>query len=65
VHRPQKWQSIWNRVLWAYICIQEMGLILSLLCTGLARRELVSQECLHRLTDSLEEQAPVRDRKNI
>ena len=28
-----------------YICSQEVGLFHSLLCTGLARRELVSQEC--------------------
>jgi hypothetical protein len=28
-------------------------------------RELVSQECCHRLTNSQEEQAPARDRENI
>jgi hypothetical protein len=58
-------QSFWHRVLQAYICSQEVGLFHRPLCTGLARRELVSQECWQRLTDSQEEQAPARDSKNI
>ena len=41
-HRSQKQQSFWDRVLRAYICTQEVGLVISPLCTGLARRELVS-----------------------
>ena len=48
-----------------YICTQSVELILSPLCTGLDRRELVSQELWQRLTDSQEEKAPARDRKNI
>ena len=49
----------------AYIFIQEVGLFPSPLCTGLTRRELVSQEFWHRLSDSQEEQALSRDSKNI
>jgi hypothetical protein len=45
-HRPQKQQSFWDKVLLlAFILSQEVELIPSPLCTGLARRELVSQEC--------------------
>ena len=44
-HRQQKQQSFWNRVLWAYFCSQEVGLICSPLCIGLTKRELISQEC--------------------
>jgi hypothetical protein len=54
-----------GRVLQVYICTQEMGLFHNPMCTDLARRELVSQGCWHRLTDSLEEQDPGRDNKNI
>jgi hypothetical protein len=64
-HRLQKQQTSWDRVLQAYIWTQEVGLILSPLCTGLARRELVSQECSPRLLDPQERQAPARDSKNI
>jgi hypothetical protein len=64
-HRSKKWQSSWDRALWAYICTQEVGLFHSPLCTGLARREMVFQECWHRLTDSQEEQALARDSKDI
>jgi hypothetical protein len=64
-HRLQKQQSSWDRVLPASICTQEVGLFHSPLCTGLARRELVSQKCWHRLTDSKKEQAPARDSKSI
>jgi hypothetical protein len=39
----------------AYICSQDVGLFCNPLCTGLARRELVSQECWHTLSDSQEE----------
>jgi hypothetical protein len=37
-HRPQKQKSFWNKVLWVYICSQELGLFCYPLCTGLARR---------------------------
>jgi hypothetical protein len=40
-HKPQKLQSSWDSVLPASISTQEVGLFLSPLCTGLARRELV------------------------
>ena len=45
MHRLQKQQSFWDRVLQAYICSQKVGLILSPLCTFPARRELASREC--------------------
>ena len=45
VHRLQKWQSSWDRVLPASICTQELGLLYNPLYRGPARRELVSQEC--------------------
>jgi hypothetical protein len=64
-HGPQKWKSSWDRVLLAYIYTQKVGLFCSSVCTCLARRELVSQECLHRLTDSQKEQVQARDNKNI
>jgi hypothetical protein len=35
----------WDRHLLAYICSQEVELILSLLCTFPARGELASREC--------------------
>ena len=50
-HRLQKQQSSWDRVLPAPIWTQEVGLFHSPLYTGLARRELVSQECWHRLKE--------------
>ena len=43
-HRPQEQQSCWDRVLPASIFTQEVRLFHRSLCTGLARRELVSQE---------------------
>ena len=45
-HRPQKQQNFRDRVLWAYICTQEVGMILSPLCTFPARGELASRKCL-------------------
>jgi hypothetical protein len=45
-HRLQKQQSCWDRVLRAYICSQEVGLILSPLCTFPARGELASRKSL-------------------
>jgi hypothetical protein len=44
-HTPQKQQSSWDRVLWAYICSQEVEMILSPLCTFPARGEIASWEC--------------------
>jgi hypothetical protein len=44
-HRPQKQQSIWDRVLQVYICTQEVKLIVSPLCPFPAREELVFKEC--------------------
>jgi hypothetical protein len=45
-HRPQEQTSFWDIVLLqAFILSKEVELIFSPLCTGLARRELVSQEC--------------------
>ena len=46
VHRPQKWQSNWYRVLLAYICTQEVGIFYSPLYTFPARGELTSRKCL-------------------
>jgi hypothetical protein len=43
-HSPQKKQSLWNRVLLAYIRSQEVQLILSPLCTFPARGELAPRE---------------------
>jgi hypothetical protein len=54
-----------GRILQTYISTQEVGQLHSPLCTSLARRELVSQECRHRLTDSQEEKVLARDGKNI
>jgi hypothetical protein len=45
VHRLQKQQSSWDRFLQACMCTQDMGQFCSPLGTGLARRELISQEC--------------------
>ena len=42
--RIQKQQSSWDRILQAYICSQEVEMILSPLYIGLAKRKLVSQE---------------------
>jgi hypothetical protein len=45
-HRQQKQQSFSGTdLLWAFILCQVVELILTLLCTDLARREQVSQEC--------------------
>ena len=54
VTRLQKPKSNWDRVLGAYLCSQEVGMFCSLLCTGHAKREQVSQECLYRLPASQE-----------
>ena len=45
-HGPQEQQSNWDRLLWAYICTQEVELILSPLCTFPARGKLASRKCL-------------------
>jgi hypothetical protein len=44
VHRLQKQQNFWDRVLWAYICSQEVELIPSCLCTIPAREEPAYRE---------------------
>jgi hypothetical protein len=46
-------------------CTHELRLFQSPLYPNSIRRELVSQECWHRLTDPLEGQSPARDSKNI
>ena len=45
VYKLQKQQNSWGRFLSAYFCSQEVGLFCSPLCTGIAWRKLISQEC--------------------
>jgi hypothetical protein len=57
-----QWSS-WDRIL--QVCTQSLGYSRTLCTQVFARRQLVFQECWHRLTDPQEEQAPARDSKNI
>ena len=63
VHRAQEQWNRWVRILPVPICTRKLQLFHSPLDIGPSRRELVSQECRHRLTGPQEGQAPARDSK--